>query len=164
MLKIWLLFWGGLSLVKGLWGCTLERGDDIGIIGIHLQRCSPIRHLFLFIFSGGQYRCNIGLPLGPVFIYILGHVFGLLVRVLQKNVRWLLRALMRIPVLWDSPWFSARFHSWSAHNLQRKVHALTLSTFKESIMLHVYLQNVLNLEDLSHPRWTHILVLHLLFI
>lgn len=71
---------------------------------------------------------------------------------------------MGIPVLWDSPWFSAGLHSWSAHNLQRKVHALTLPTFKESIMLNVYLQNVLNLEDLSHPRWTHILVLHLLFI
>ena len=48
-------------------------------------------------------------PLRPVPVNVLSHVLRLLVGVGQVDIGWVLRALVRVPVLGNAPRVSARF-------------------------------------------------------
>jgi len=84
-----------LLLLGSSWGCLGERlwalsvnnfewqcTDLIGIVWIHLE-CAPTRlYAFLFVFSGSKDWGDVLLPLLPVLVNVLGHVFRLFIRVL----------------------------------------------------------------------------------
>jgi len=113
--------------------------------------------VFLFLLLSRNYRCNALHPLGPVAIDELGHVVGLGLWVLQIQVRRLCRALVWIPVLWDPVRFSCWVQVREGHQAQRHLDASALATLKEPIVLQVDLEQVGDLEDLTHPRGANVL-------
>ena len=60
------------------WKCA----DLIRIVWIHFEGAPARLYAFLFVFSGGQNRGDVLLPLLPVLVNVLGHVLGLFIRVL----------------------------------------------------------------------------------
>lgn len=130
----------------------------VGVIFTHFERlASTLARLLLL--GSIEDRSQIGLPLGPIAINELRHVLGLLIRVLQVDIRGLRGALIRVPILGDPPWFSRWLSARGSHDSQGQADALALTTLEEPIVLHIHFQHVLHLEDLAHPRRTQVLEL-----
>ena len=131
------------------------------VVHFHCRATLPLRHVSLFIRDDWR---QVLLPPAPVAVDVLSHVLWLLVRVLQVDVGGLLSALVRIPVLWDTPWRLARVHALSGHNAQRQVDGLAGATLKEAVVLQIHLEDVLHLEDLAHPGGTQVHFVHSLLV
>ena len=122
----------------------------VGIIFIHLDSETAYRVFGLFCCGYDDRRDVLHPPL-PVAINELCHVVGLHFWVLQVQVSWLSRALVRIPVCRDSPCFSAGIQVLSGHDAQRQVDTTALTSLEKAFMLQIHLQHVLDLKDLTHP-------------
>ena len=128
----------------------------IRIIFIHLDRIPSLEHQLHILRIVSNDRLNIFLPLRPVAIHKVGHVLRLLVWVLQVHIGRFLCTLVGVPVIRYSPRFRGRLIVGCSKNFEGHIDAVTLAALKEAIMLQVDLEHVLDLEDLTHPRWTQI--------
>ena len=135
------------GIVHGLGGCHI---GVIRVVIVHLDSFASIPTSLFFLRCSNDW-CQVGFPLGPVAIDEFGHVLGFFVWVLQVDVGGLLSALEWLPVLRDAPWLLRRFHPGCSQYFQGQIDALALASFKESIVLHVDFQDVLDLKDLAHP-------------
>ena len=90
-------------------------------------------------------------PLRPVPIHVICHVLWLFVGVLKKDIGWLFSALVGTPLLWHTPRFSGGLHTRDGQDLDGHIDTGSLASLEESLVLEVDFEDVLDLEDLTHP-------------